>query len=84
MLVPIAARCRGRRSKMDTKHEELTAVEHVERAQGQGQTVAEYCRQAGLSPHALYSARRQLRKREHCRDRPNGARLGGNRGSSSR
>jgi hypothetical protein len=47
---------------MDTKHEELTAIEHVERAQSQGQTVAEYCRQAGLSPHALYSARRQLRK----------------------
>jgi transposase-like protein len=47
---------------MDTKHEELTATEHVERAQSQGQTVAEYCRQTGLSPHALYSARRQLRK----------------------
>ncbi len=37
------------------------AVEHVERAQSQGQTVAEYCRQTGLSVHALYSARRQLR-----------------------
>ena len=47
---------------MDTKHEELTASEHVERAQSQGQTVAEYCRQTGLRPHALYSARRQLRK----------------------
>ena len=47
---------------MDTKHEELTAAEHVERAQSQGQTVAEYCRQTDLSPHALYGARRQLRK----------------------
>ena len=47
---------------MDTKHEDLTAAEHLERAQGQGQTVADYCRQTGLSPHALYSARRQLGK----------------------
>ena len=47
---------------MDTKHEELTAAEHAERAQSQGQTVAEYCRQVGLSPHALYSARRKLSK----------------------
>jgi len=48
---------------MDTKHEELTAIEHVERAQSLGQTVADYCRQTGLSVHALYSARRQLRKK---------------------
>jgi transposase-like protein len=48
--------------EMDTKHEDLTAADHVERAQSQGQTVAEYCRQTGQSPHALYSARRQLRK----------------------
>ena len=52
--------------EMDTKHEELTAaersyLEHAERAQGQGQTLAEYCRQTGLSPHVLYSARRQLK-----------------------
>lgn len=51
---------------MDTKHEGLTAaergyLEHAERAQGQGQTLAEYCRQTGLSPHVLYSARRQLK-----------------------
>jgi transposase-like protein len=39
----------------------MTATEHVERAQSQGQTVAEYCRQMGLSVHALYSARRQLK-----------------------
>jgi transposase-like protein len=48
---------------MDTKHEEMTAAEHVERAQSQGQTVADYCRQAGLSVHVLYSARRQLREK---------------------
>jgi len=48
---------------MDTKHEEMTAVGHVERAQSQGQTVAEYCRQTGLSVHALYSARRQLKEK---------------------
>lgn len=48
---------------MDTKHEEMTATEHVERAQTQGQTVAEYCRQTGLSVHALYSARRQLKEK---------------------
>jgi len=47
---------------MDTKHEEMTAAKHVERAQSQGQTVAEYCRQAGVSPHLLYGARRRLRK----------------------
>lgn len=46
---------------MDTNHEEMTAAEHVERAQSQGQTVADYCRQTGLSVHALYSARRQLK-----------------------
>jgi len=51
---------------MDTKHDDLTAVErsyleHAERAQGQGQTLAEYCRQTGLSAHVLYSARRQLK-----------------------
>jgi hypothetical protein len=38
---------------MDTKHEDLTAAEHAERAESQGQTVAEYCQLAGLSPHAL-------------------------------
>lgn len=48
---------------MDTKHEELTAAEHAERAQSQGQTVVEYCRQTGLSVHALYSARRQLKEK---------------------
>jgi hypothetical protein len=39
--------------EMDTKHEDLTAAEHAERAESQGQTVAEYCQLAGLSPHAL-------------------------------
>ena len=48
---------------MDTKHEEMTATEHAERAQSEGQTVAEYCRQTGLSVHVLYSARRQLKKK---------------------
>lgn len=48
---------------MDTEHEEMTAVEHAERAQSQGQTVAEYCRQTGLSVHALYSARRELKEK---------------------
>lgn len=48
---------------MDTKHEEMTAIEHVERAHSQGQTVAEYCRQTGLSVHVLYSARRQLKEK---------------------
>jgi hypothetical protein len=41
--------------EMDTKHEGLTAAErnyfeHAERAQGHGQTLAEYCR-TGPSPH---------------------------------
>ena len=48
---------------MDTKHEEITAAEHAERAQSQGQTVAEYCRQKGLSVHVLYSARRELKEK---------------------
>jgi hypothetical protein len=52
--------------EMEMKHEELTAaersyLEHADRAQAQGQTLAEYCRQTGLSPHVLYSARRQLK-----------------------
>jgi hypothetical protein len=51
---------------METKCEDLTAaesryLEHAERAQSQGQTLAEYCRRMGLSPHVLYSARRQLK-----------------------
>jgi transposase-like protein len=48
---------------MDTKHEEMTAVEHVERVQSQGQTVAEYCRQIGVNVQALYGARRQLKEK---------------------
>jgi len=55
---------------MDTKHEELTAAEHAERAQSQGQTVVEYCRQSGLSVHALYSARRQLKEKGVLRAAP--------------
>lgn len=48
---------------MDTKHEEMTAAQHVERAESQGQTVAEYCRQTGLSVHALYGAWRELKEK---------------------
>ena len=48
---------------METKNEQLTAIEHAERAQSQGQTVAEYCRQIGMSPHVLYGVRRQMRKK---------------------
>lgn len=48
---------------MDTKHEELTAAEHADRAQSQGQSVADYCRQTGVSAHALYSARRKLKRK---------------------
>ena len=48
---------------METKHEELTAAEHAELAQSQGKTVVEYCRQTGLSVHALYSARRELKEK---------------------
>src|SRR5712671_3990043 len=33
----------------------------AERAQSQGQTLAEYCRQSGVSVHALFSAGRQLK-----------------------
>lgn len=69
---------------METKYEDLTAaesryLEHAERAQSQGQTLAEYCRRTGLSPHVLYSARRQLKmkgvvaqplKRRRLSDKP--------------
>lgn len=48
---------------METKHEELTAAEHAELAQSQGKSVVEYCRQTGLSVHALYSARRALKEK---------------------
>ena len=54
---------------MDTKHEDLTAaersyLEHAERALGQGQALAEYCRQAGLSPHVLYRVCQQLQRQD--------------------
>ena len=49
--------------EMDTTNEEMTATQHVERAESQGQTVAEYCRQTGLSLHVLYSARRELKEK---------------------
>jgi len=52
---------------MDTIQDEVTAAEHVERAQSQGQTVAEYCRQTGLGVHALYSARRKLKEKGQLR-----------------
>jgi|SRR5581483_5605532 len=48
---------------METKNEQLTAIEHAQRAQSEGQTVAEYCRQTGTSPHVLYGARRQMMKK---------------------
>jgi transposase-like protein len=48
---------------METKHEELTAAEHAQLAQSQGKSVVEYCRQTGLSVHALYSARRALKEK---------------------
>ena len=65
---------------MDTKHEGLTGaersyLEHAERAQGQGQTLAEYCRQTGLSPHILYSARRQLKAKGVLPEAPKGRRV---------
>lgn len=56
---------------MDTKHEEMTAAEHVGRAQTQGQTVAEYCRQTGLSVHVLYGARRELKEKGLLAAAPN-------------
>jgi len=55
--------------ELDTKHEGMTASDHAERARSQDQTVAEYCRQTGLSVHALYSARRELKKKDCCRIR---------------
>ena len=48
---------------METKHQELTVAEHAELAQSQGKSVVEYCRQTGLSVHALYSARRALKEK---------------------
>ena len=65
---------------METKNEQLTAIEHAERAQSQGQTVAEYCRQTGMSPHVLYSARRQMRKKGLLERSPAQRRLSGKTG----
>ena len=53
---------------MKTKHEELTAgerryLEHVERARNRGLVLSDYCRSIGLNPFALYSMRRQLRRK---------------------
>jgi hypothetical protein len=65
---------------MDTNHEQLTAVEHAERAQSQGQTVAEYCRETGMSPHVLYGVRRQMRKKGLLEGSPRRRRVGGKTG----
>ena len=53
---------------MKTKHEELTAgerryLEHVERARSRGLVLSDYCRSIGMNPFALYSMRRQLRRK---------------------
>jgi len=53
---------------MNTKHEELTAgerryLEHVERARSRGLVLSDYCRSIGMSPFALYSMRRRMRRK---------------------
>ncbi|MGH8295150.1 MAG: transposase, partial [Steroidobacteraceae bacterium] len=53
---------------MNAKREELTAgerryLEHVHRASETGVTLSQYCRSVGLNPFALYSMRRQMRRK---------------------
>ena len=53
---------------MNTKREELTEgerryLEHVRRARSQGMGLSRYCRSVGLNPFALYSMRRQMRRK---------------------
>ena len=53
---------------MNTKREELTEgerryLEHVRRASSQGMGLSQYCRSVGLNPFALYSMRRQMRRK---------------------
>jgi len=53
---------------MDRTHEELTAgerryLEHARRAQREGLALSKYCRSMGVSPHSLYSMRRQMREK---------------------
>ncbi len=53
---------------MKAKHEELTSgerryLEHARRAENQSLPLSEYCRSMGLSPHTLYSMRRQMRRK---------------------
>jgi hypothetical protein len=38
-------------------------LEHVRRAQSRGMVLSEYCRAVGLNPYALYSMRRQMRRK---------------------
>jgi hypothetical protein len=38
-------------------------VEHAQRAQTQGLTLAQYCRETGVSVQSLYNAKRELRRK---------------------
>jgi hypothetical protein len=38
-------------------------VEHAQRAQAQGLTLARYCRDSGVSVQSLYNAKRELRRK---------------------
>lgn len=53
---------------MNTKHEGLTAgerryLEHVRRARAKGLALSDYARSIGMNPYALYSMRRQMRRK---------------------
>jgi hypothetical protein len=54
--------------EMDTKHEEFTAAEHVERAQGQGQTVAKHYRQMNNCAEAALALSTARTSSENARD----------------
>src|SRR5215469_18140032 len=64
-MLSVAARCRERRTSMNTKSEDLTAAEqqYLERAkaaEGEGMSLAQYYRAKGLSVYSLYNVRRRL------------------------
>ena len=82
MLDPVCGEWPWTEVDMETKREELTAAEHAQLAQSQGKTVVEYCRETGLSVHALYNARHDLKEKGVVPGAPSGVRFGRSRGSS--
>ena len=51
------------KSTAELTRRERRYVEHAQRAQAQGLTLAQYCRESGVSVQSLYNAKRELRRK---------------------